>query len=207
VRRAPFHEGLRRELRAIIHAHAGRAAKHLDQVVQDPNDTGARDRRPDLDGERSRLPSSSTLKVRNRGPSYSASLMKSKTHVSLSRVGATKRVPQAGRHPPLAPPRQVQPQGAVHPVDALVVPAVAGAAQPMEALPEAPQRMPRDDLVQCRDDVGIALQPGETRPIVRRPRQPHRWHARRTARPCSCTSIARTSRFADGITAFGSRRL
>jgi len=94
--------------------------------------------------------------------------------VSLSRVGATKRVPQAGQHPPLAPPRQVQPQGAVHPVDALVVPAVAGAAQPMEALPEAPQRMPRDDLVQCRDNVGIALQPGETRPIVRRPRQPHR---------------------------------
>ena len=33
------------------------------------------------------------------------------------------------------------------------------------------------------------------------------WQARRTESPCSPTSAARTSRFADGVTAFGSTHL
>src|SRR5262245_48763766 len=49
VRRAPFHEGLRRELGAVVDAPPGRAAVPPDELVEPPEPWRPGDRRPDLD--------------------------------------------------------------------------------------------------------------------------------------------------------------
>src|SRR5437773_6035050 len=48
-----------------------------------------------------------------------------------------------------------------------------GAAQPIEALPEAPPHVPGHHVIQRGHDVGVAQQAGAPRPVVRRPREPH----------------------------------
>src|SRR5262249_44519318 len=45
--------------------------------------------------------------------------------------------------------------------------------QAMEALPEAPARVPGDHVIQRGHDVGVPRERRRTRPVVRRPRQPH----------------------------------
>ena len=66
--------------------------------------------------------------------------------------------------------REVKPQLAVHPPDALVVPAVALCAQAVVTLPEGPALFLDHDRLQGRDHLGIAHHAIVARLAVRRPR-------------------------------------
>jgi hypothetical protein len=122
----------------------------------------------------SRLPSSRTLKVRKLRPSERASAMKSRAQVFVQARRCHQRLAEAGRHPPFRPPRQIEPQGAVHTVHTLVVPPMPGPAQATEVLPEAPPTVSPDHVIQRGDDVAVPLEPSARRRVVRRPRQFHR---------------------------------
>ncbi len=66
-----------------------------------------------------------------------------------------ERLTEACGHAPARASRQIEPQGAVHAMDALVVPPMPGSAQTMEALPEAPATVSPDHVIQRGDDVGV----------------------------------------------------
>ena len=84
-----------------------------------------------------------------------------------------QRLAESIGHAALRPPRQMEAQGAIHTADALVIPRVPVEPQAIEALPEAPAAVIRDDRGQCRDHGRILAHPSDRRPVVRRPREPH----------------------------------
>src|SRR5690606_36127 len=86
--------------------------------------------------------------------------------------GCHQRLPRPRRQPPLGAPLLVQLHLAVHPVHPLVVPRLAHLAQPIEALPEPPAQLLRDDLVQRFDHLAVARSSICFRSVVRRPREP-----------------------------------
>src|SRR6266849_1384118 len=57
---------------------------------------------------------------------------------------------------------------------AFVVPRAAFRAHPIKQLPETPPRIPRDDVRQRRDHRRVSSTRWNWRPVVRRPREPHR---------------------------------
>src|ERR1041385_4898643 len=93
--------------------------------------------------------------------------MKSKAHVWFSCGGACSGTGGRRASGP------VQPQRAVDPVDALVVPPVARVAQAGEELPEAPATVPLDECGQGLDHRGITRKAIPGRLVPGRPRQPH----------------------------------
>src|SRR2546430_21788 len=79
-------------------------------------------------------------------------------------------------------------------------------AQAMKALPNPPPTVAPDHVVQRRDAGAVPEQPGARRPVVRRSREPHRLAGAPHGDAVLVDEHAQTSRFADGVTAFGSRR-
>src|SRR5262245_24307978 len=172
--RTPLDEGLGDEFRAIVDAHPRRAAIEPHELVQHPNDPGAGDGGADLDGER--LPIA--LVDDREGPEGTAVVQGIGHEIErpglVQARGGRERLPEARGYAPLAPPREIQSERAGHVIHALMVPAMPGAPEAIEALPEPPATMPGHDVVHRGDDIGVPSQPGPWRPVVRRPRQPHR---------------------------------
>ena len=168
---APIHKGLGGEFGAVVDADGRRAAVDGHQFV-----------------ERRASPAGWAARVPSRSPSLLDSLhrcMVSKPHApavverlghEIERPGLVQhrrrgqRLPDPSGHAPGRPPRQIQPQGAIHPVDVLVVPWTPVRAHPIEELPEAPPRIPRHHIRQRRDDGRIPSTRRHRRPIKRRPR-------------------------------------
>src|SRR6266849_1526326 len=174
LRPTPVPAGLGGELGPVVHAYPGGAAVQLDEIIQDPDHAGARNGRPDLDRES--LPIAFVEDV--EGPKPAAVVERVGHEIEgPGRVQARWReqgLAEARREAPFRPPRQIEPERAVHSMHPLVIPPMPGAAQAIEALPKAPARMPGDHLIQRADDVEIPPQAGARRSVVRRPREPHR---------------------------------
>ena len=79
-------------------------------------------------------------------------------------------LPLAMWHPAPCPAQQVQPKLAVHPPDALVIPAVALRAQSVATLPEPPALLHGHDSLQSRDNCRVSRCWIDARSVVRRPR-------------------------------------
>src|SRR5215470_16353993 len=105
----------------------------------------------------SRLPSSMTVRARKGRPSYRASTIKSRAHVSFRRAGATSGCRRR------AGTRRFIRRSKFR----------RSAQYTIETLPEPPATMASHDGVQRGDHVAIPPQPRPRRPVVRRPRQPH----------------------------------
>jgi hypothetical protein len=174
LRRAPVDKGFGREFGPVVDAHAGRPAVEPDEVVEDPDHTGTGDRRPDLD--RQGLPIALVEHV--EGPEAAAVVEGIRHEIQgpglVEARRRHQRLAKAHRDPPLRAPGQIQPQGAVHAMHPLVVPPMPGPAEAIEAFPETPATVSRDHFVQRGDHGGVPDQPGARRPVVRRPREPHR---------------------------------
>ena len=84
-----------------------------------------------------------------------------------------QRLSHATGDPSGRPARQIQPQRAVHVMEAFVVPRPPLGAQPVMELPEAPPRIARHGVRQRRNYRGISATRRHRRLGVRRPRQPH----------------------------------
>ena len=84
-----------------------------------------------------------------------------------------QRLSPAAADPSGRPPRQIQPQRAVHAREAFVVPRPPLGAPPVMELPDAPPRIARHGVRQRRNDRGIPATRRHRRLVVRRPRQPH----------------------------------
>src|SRR5215467_543096 len=174
LRRTPLDEGFGNELGAIVDAHPSRAAIEPHELVQHPNDPGAGDGGADLD--RQRLPIA--LIDDREGPEGTAVVQGINHEIEgpcfVQALRGEERLPQAHRYAALCPPRQVQAERAVYAMHALMVPAMPRAPEAIETLPESPAAMAGHDVVQGGHHVGIPPQPRPRRPVVRRPRQPHR---------------------------------
>ena|SRR5882724_935369 len=206
LRRTPLDEGLSSEFGPVVDTYPRRATVQPHAIIQDADHAGARNRRPDLNREG--LPITFVEDV--EGPEAPAVVEGIGHEIEGPGLVEARRrdegLAEPRGHAPARAPRQSEPQGAGHAMDALMVPPMPGPAQAMEALPEAPPTVPPDHVIQRGDDVAVPPQPGAWGPVVRRRESRTAWQARRTGTPCSCTSTARTSRFADGVIAFGSRR-
>ena len=122
----------------------------------------------------SRTPSSRILKVRNRRPPYKR--VAHEIH-GPHRIGLRhhdERLAQPNREPLLRPPRQVQPELAIHAPEPLVIPRMPIEPKPIATLPEAPATLRRHQRGERRDHRRIASGPVHEGPIVRGPSQPHR---------------------------------
>jgi len=68
LRVAPRGEDLRGELWNVVQPERLGSSVERGELLEDADDAGRRDRRPDLDGQRFAVASSSTLRVRKRRP-------------------------------------------------------------------------------------------------------------------------------------------
>src|SRR6266478_6269953 len=153
LRRAPLDKGLGRELRPVVDAHAGGPAVEPNELIWDSDHPGARNRRPDLDGEA--LPIALVNHVeRPEAPAVVEGIDHEIEGPDLVEPGRRHQgLAQARRDPPLRAPGQIQPQGAVDAMDPLVVPAMPSPAQAIETLPKPPPTVPADHLVQRGHDL------------------------------------------------------
>jgi hypothetical protein len=119
---APVHECLRGELGPVVHAHPGGAAVQLDEVIQDPDHAGAANRRSQFNREG--LPIAFVEDVEGPKP---APVVERVGH-EIEGPGLVRArwrhegLAEARRESPFRPLRQIEPQGAVHAVRALVIP-------------------------------------------------------------------------------------
>lgn len=83
--------------------------------------------------------------------------MKSIAHVSFNCGRACSGTTVHGGYAPLRTSHLIQLECAVDAIDALVIPRVAQHAQPIKALPEAPETLFRDHRSQRGDDRRIGI--------------------------------------------------
>src|SRR5262252_3095159 len=171
--RAPPDKRLGGELGAVVDPYPRGPTVQPDELVEDADDTGTRDRHADLDGERLAVTLVDDGECAE-GPAVVEPITQEIERPRLVEGSrGEERLPEAHRPAALRPPRQVQAERAIHSMHAFMVPAMPRAPEAIEALPEPPATVTGHDVVQRGDHIGVPSQPGARRPVIRRPRQPH----------------------------------
>src|SRR5262249_39141205 len=158
--RAPLDKRLRGELGAVIDPYPRGRTVQPDELLEDADETGTRDRRADLDGERLAV----TLVddgERAEGPAVVEPIaheIEGPRLVQASR--GQERLPEAHGHAALSS-AAASSGGARSTRDApVMVPAMPRAPEAIETLPELPATVAGHDVVQRGDHIGVPSQPG-----------------------------------------------
>src|SRR5262249_43018219 len=161
------------ELAPVVEAQRAGLAVELDQLVEQADRALAGDREADEDAERLAV-----AVVENVERSETPAVVECVVYeverpdpVELGRRLERKRIP--ARDPALGPPRQIEPQGAVDAMNALVVPSVPLDAKPVVALPKAPARALLHHRIERLDHARISLRARPWDSIERRPGKSH----------------------------------
>jgi hypothetical protein len=127
-----------------------------DELIEDAHHATTRQRQAHRD-----LQSLTVAFIDHRQQPYATAVVERLRH-EIERPGLVQhrrrreRLADPPRHPPGRSSRQIEPQRAVHAVHVLVVPGPAFDPQPIKELPEAPPRIARHCVRQCRNHRGIS---------------------------------------------------
>ena len=133
VHRAPRREGLGGELGTVVEPEGLGPAVKQAHLFEDAHHASRRDRRADLDRERFPVRLVEDVECAEAASAVERILHEIEGPDPVEGGGRQERLAQARRDAPLRPPRQIEPQRAVHPMDPFVVPRVPEEPGPVEA--------------------------------------------------------------------------
>jgi len=155
------------EFRSVVDADLIRQGPALPDLVEHPDDPLRGQRTVDFDGQSLARAFVDDVEGAEVLPAEQRIVHEVHGPHPVRFGGNVERLADPFRQPPFGPAWQIELHGSIDTQDALVVPAAAPLAQPVEALPEPPAAVPADNLVESPDDLGVPVIGGRGRSIPR----------------------------------------
>ena len=131
-------------------------AVESDELTEHADHARRRNRRADLDRQAFSIPFVQDVERPKPPPAIERVVHEVDRPDLIESRRRDQRLAKPRRHPPPRPPRQIQPERAVHAMHPLVIPRMAVEPHPVEALPEAPAPVLGDESLEHVDHRRVA---------------------------------------------------